>query len=83
MKFAPIEGEFWIVEMQPTPHDPDYHGPFSSQDEAMEWGRSKGSVWKDFIVIHVLPPRLWDDETNDDDAPPREPSTEKELNDDT
>ena len=53
MRFVPIEGEFFLVEMQSTPDDPDYVGPFATEDEARQWGGSEGETWSDFVVTTV------------------------------
>ena len=68
MQFAPIEGEFWVVEMQTTPDDPDYIGPFATVEEAREWGRAQGSTWSDFVTIHVWSPRVWQEDHAEDES---------------
>jgi hypothetical protein len=74
MRFEPIEGEFWIIEMDNGTDDPDYYRRFDDELLAHAWANARAERW---VIINVLPPgRHYEADLADDDKTVETPGAE-------
>lgn len=65
IQLAPSE-EWWVVELaDKAPKDPEYFGPFATEDGAREWGRSTGRSERTIIRVQPV-----EDFERDEEAEP-------------